>query len=108
MNKLSRAGFIKPCIHPEWLSNIVPVKKKNGQIRCCIDFRDVNQACPKDDFPLPNLNTLVDVIAGHEMFSFMDGFSEYNQIKMAKEDAEKTAFRTPFGNFYYIVMPFGL
>ncbi|KAL5576142.1 hypothetical protein UlMin_017841 [Ulmus minor] len=82
--------------------------KKNGTIRCCVDYRDLNRACPKDEFPLPNIDTLIDATAGHEMFSFMDGFSGYNQIKMAPEDAEKTAFRTPFGNFHYVVMPFGL
>ena len=69
--------------HPTWLANIVSIRKKNGQIRICVDFRDLNKACPKDDFPLPNIDTLVDVTAGHELFSFMDGFSGYNQIKMA-------------------------
>ena len=108
IEKLLSAGFIKPIEHPTWLANIVPVRKKNGQIRVCVDFRDLNKACPKDDFPLPNIDTLVDVTAGHELFSFMDGFSGYNQIKMARGDAERTAFRTPVGNFYYTVMPFGL
>ena len=102
------AGFIKPIQHPRWLSNIVPVKKKNSQIRCCVDFRNLNKACPKDEFPLPNIDLLIDSAAGSSMFSFMDGFSGYNQIKIAPKDAEKTAFRTPMGNFYYIVMPFGL
>uniref|UniRef100_A0A2N9HW49 Integrase catalytic domain-containing protein n=1 Tax=Fagus sylvatica TaxID=28930 RepID=A0A2N9HW49_FAGSY len=95
-------------VHPRWLSNIVPVKKKNGQIRCCVDFRNLNKACPKDEFPLPNMDLLIDSAAGHAMFSFMDGFSGYNQIRMSTRDAEKTAFRTPIGNFYYTVMPFGL
>uniref|UniRef100_A0A2N9GAJ7 RNA-directed DNA polymerase n=1 Tax=Fagus sylvatica TaxID=28930 RepID=A0A2N9GAJ7_FAGSY len=93
-------------VHPRWLSNIVPVKKKNGQIRCCVDFRNLNKACPKDEFPLPNMDLLIDSAAGHAMFSFMDGFSGYNQIRMSTRDAEKTAFRTPIGNFYYTVMPF--
>ena len=84
------------------------VKKKNGQIRCCVDYRDLNKACPKDEFLLPNLDTLIDAMTSHEMFSFMDGLSGYNQIRMASEDTEKTAFRTPFRNFYYVVMPFGL
>jgi hypothetical protein len=108
VQKLLSAGFIKPIQHPRWLSNIVPVKKKNGQIRCCVDFRDLNKACPKDEFPLPNMDLLIDSTAGHAMFSFMDGFSGYNQILMSPKDAEKTAFRTPIGNFYYTVMPFGL
>uniref|UniRef100_A0A2N9FRS5 Uncharacterized protein n=1 Tax=Fagus sylvatica TaxID=28930 RepID=A0A2N9FRS5_FAGSY len=108
VKKLLAAGFIKPIQHPRWLSNIVPVKKKNGQIRCCVDFRNLNKACPKDEFPLPNMDLLIDSAAGHAMFSFMDGFSGYNQIRMSTRDAEKTAFRTPIGNFYYTVMPFGL
>ncbi|XP_062119380.1 uncharacterized protein LOC133833141 [Humulus lupulus] len=108
IEKLLKAGFIRTCKHPIWLANIVPVKKKNGKIRICVDYRDLNRACPKDDFPLPNLDTLIDATSNCEMFSFMDGFSGYNQIQMAQGDAEKTAFRTPFGNFYYSVMPFGL
>lgn len=108
IEKLQQAGFIRPIQYPTWLANIVPVKKKNGQIRVCVDFRDLNKSCPKDEFPLPHIDTLVDATSGHQMFSFMDGFSGYNQIKMAEEDAEKTAFRTPLGNFFYTVMPFGL
>jgi ribonuclease HI len=108
VKKLLAAGFIKLIQHPRWLSNIVPVKKKNGQIRCCVDFRNLNKACPKDEFPLPNMDLLVDSAAGHAMFSFMDGFSGYNQIRMSTKDVEKTAFRTPIGNFYYTVMPFSL
>ena len=73
-----------------------------------MDFRDLNKACPKDDFPLPNLDMLVDTTANHEMFSFMDDFSGYNQIKMYPKDAKMIAFRTQFGNFYYRVMTFGL
>uniref|UniRef100_A0A2N9I4R3 Integrase catalytic domain-containing protein n=2 Tax=Pentapetalae TaxID=1437201 RepID=A0A2N9I4R3_FAGSY len=108
VKKLLSAGFIKLIQHLRWLSNIVPVKKKNGQIRCCVDFRDLNKACPKDEFPLPNMDLLIDSATGHAMFSFMDGFSGYNQILMSPNDAEKTAFYTPIGNFYYTVMPFGL
>uniref|UniRef100_A0A2N9G4I2 Integrase catalytic domain-containing protein n=1 Tax=Fagus sylvatica TaxID=28930 RepID=A0A2N9G4I2_FAGSY len=108
VKKLLSANFIKPIQHPQWLSNIVPVKKKNGQIRCCVDFRNLNKACPKDEFSLPNMDLLIDSAAGHAMFSFMDGFSGYNQIFMSSKDAEKTLFRTPIGNFYYTVMPFGL
>ncbi|KAM1018797.1 hypothetical protein ACFX2C_040378 [Malus domestica] len=91
-----------------WLASIVPVKKKNGQIRVCIDFRDLNDACPKDEFPLPITELLVDATTGFEALSFMDGFSGYNQIKMAPEDEELTAFRTPKGIYCYTVMSFGL
>ena len=100
VQKLLAAGFIKPIQHPSWLSNIVPVKKKNGQIKCCVDFRNLNKAYPKDEFPLPNMDLLIDSTAGSTMFSFMDGFSGYNQIRIAPKDAKKTAFRTPMGNFY--------
>ena len=90
------------------MSNIVPVKKKNGQIRCCVDYRNLNKACPKDEFLLPNMDLLIDFAVGSVMFSFMDGFSGYNKIRMVPKDVEKIAFRTPIGNFYYTVMPFGL
>ena len=73
-----------------------------------MDFKNLNRACPKDEFPLPNMDLLIDSAAGSAMFSFMDGFSGYIQIKMALRDAEKTAFRTPMGNFYYTMMSFGL
>ena len=108
VQKLLAARFIKPIQHPCWLSKIVPVKKKNGQIRCCVDFRNLNRVYPKDEFSLPNRDLLIDSMAGNVMFSFIDGFSGYNQIRMASRDAEKIAFRTPMGNFYYTVMPFGL
>ena len=73
-----------------------------------MDFFNLNKACPKEEFPLPNIDLLVDSAAGSSMFSFMDGYSGYNQIRMAAKDAEKIAFRTPIGNFYYTVMPFDL
>ena len=100
VQKLLAAGFIKPIQHPRWLSNIVLVKKKNGQIRCCVDFRNLNKVCSKDEFPLPNMDLLIDSTARSAMFSFMDGFNGYNQIRMASKDAKKTAFRTPMSNFY--------
>ena len=86
----------------------MPVKKKNGQIRCCVDFRNLNRVCPKDEFLLPNMDVLIDSVVGNAMFSFMDGFSGYNQIRVVPRDAKKTAFKTPIGNFYYTVMPIGL
>ena len=74
----------------------------------CIDFTDLNQACPKDSFPLPRIDQLVDSTAGHKLLTFMDAFSGYNQILMAEEDQEKTAFVTSQGLYCYRVMPFGL
>ena len=95
VQKLHVASFVKPIEHLKWLSNIVPIKKKNEQIRCCVDFRNLNKACPKDEFPLPNMDMLIDSATEHAMFSFIDGFSGYNQIRMSPKDAAKTAFRTP-------------
>ena len=108
VQKLLAVGFIKPIQHSRWLSNIVSVKKKSSQIRCCVDFRNLNKVCLKDEFPLPNMDLLIDSATRSAMFSFMDSFSRYNQIKMALKDVEKTAFRTPMSNFYYTAMPFGL
>ncbi|GAU51766.1 hypothetical protein TSUD_415550 [Trifolium subterraneum] len=102
------AGFLITSEYPQWLANIVPVPKKDGKVRMCVDYRDLNKASPKDDFPLPHIDVLVDNTAKSKIFSFMDGFSGYNQIKMAVEDREKTAFITPWGTFCYKVMPFGL
>ena len=78
----------------EWLSNVIPVPKKDGMVRVCVDFRDLNKASPKDDFPLPHIDMLVDSTTGYPMLSFMDRFSGYNQILMAPEDMEKTSFIT--------------
>ena len=78
VQKLLAASFIKPIQHPRWLSNIVPVKKKNGQIRWCVDFRNLNWACPKDKFPLPNMDLLIDSATRNVMFSFMNEFNGYN------------------------------
>ena len=94
--------------YPEWSANVVLVLKKDGKVRMCVDFRDLNKANLKDDFPLPHINVLVDNTASHAFLSFMDGFSGYNQIKMAPKDMEKTSFITPLGTYCYKVMPFGL
>ncbi len=84
------------------------MRKKNGQIRICIDFRDLNLACPKDDFPLPIIELMVDAKMGIEALSFIDGFFDYNQIRIDLKDEELTTFRTPKGIYSYKVMPFGL
>ena len=92
----------------EWIANVVPVPKKDGKLRICVDFRDLNKACPKDDFPLPHIDVIMDNIVSGALMSFMDGFSGYNQIKMAPRDMTKTTFTTEWGIYCYIVMPFGL
>lgn len=108
LQKLLDVGFIRPMDYAEWISNLVPVSKLDGNVGIYTDFRDLNKACPKDDFPLPNIDIIVDLIGGHEILSLMDGFLGYNQIKIAPEDQIKTAFTCPWGTFCLNVMPFGL
>jgi hypothetical protein len=108
VEKLLRAGFIYAIPLTEWVSNIVPVNKKQGTIRVCVDYRDINRACPKDNFPTPFIDQLIDDCAGSEIYSFMDGFSGYNQINIAPADQHKTAFICPWGTFAYKKLPFGL
>ena len=108
VKKQFHAGFLAMARYPEWVANIMPVPKKDGKIQMCVDYRDLNRASPKDNFPLPHIDALVDNTTNFALFSFMDGFSGYNQIKMAPEDMEKTMFVTLWGMFYYKVMSFGL
>ena len=86
VGKLLQAGAIREVEYPEWLANVVLVKKANGKWRLCIDFTDINKACPKDSFPLPRIDLIVDATTGHELLSFMDAFSGYNQISMDPDD----------------------
>ena len=110
IEKMLDAGFIRPCRYAEWISSVVPVQKKDGRWRVCVDFRDLNRATPKDEYPMPVAETLINATAGHKMMSFMDGNAGYNQIFKAPEDVNKTAFRVPgaVGLFEYLVMTFGL
>ncbi|CAJ2647353.1 unnamed protein product [Trifolium pratense] len=105
---LLEANFISEARYTTWLSNVVLVKKSNGKWRMCCDYTDLNRACPKDSYPLPCIDRLVDNSSGFKLLSFMDAYSGYNQIPMAVADREKTAFMTESGNYYYKVMPFGL
>ena len=82
--KLLEAKIIWSIDYSEWISNMVPITKPSGDIKICSDFRDLKKACPKDDFPLPNINMIVDLTVGHELLSLMDGFSRYNQIHISK------------------------
>ena len=106
VQKLMAAKFIREVYYPEWLANVVMVEKADDKWRMCVDFTDLNRACPKDSYPLPRIDQLVDSTAGHKLLSFMDAFSGYNQIRMDGSDQEKTSFVT--GLFCYEVMPFGL
>ena len=94
VNKLLATNFIKEVYYLEWLANVVMVKKANGKWRMCVDFMDLNNACLKDNFPLPRIDQLMDSIAEHKLLTFMDAFSEYNQIQMVEEDQEMMAFIT--------------
>ncbi|KAK4403112.1 Transposon Ty3-G Gag-Pol polyprotein [Sesamum angolense] len=108
VEKLLRIDYIRPVQYPEWLANVVLVPKPNGKWRMCIDFTDLNKACPKDSYPLPRIDALIDSTSGCELMSFLDAFQGYNQIRLAHDDQEKTSFLTDQGIFCYNVMPFGL
>ncbi|CAL1353738.1 unnamed protein product [Linum trigynum] len=108
VDKLLEAGFVEEARYITWLSNVVFVPKPSGDWRMCVDFTNLNRACPTDAYPMPRIDLLVDATAYHEALSFFDMFSGYHQIPMTEEDRAKTAFMTPFGNFCYKVMAFGL
>jgi hypothetical protein len=102
--------FIRSCRYVEWISSIVPAQKKDGRWWFCVDFRDLNRATLKDEYPMPVAETLIDAAASNKILSFMDGNLGYNQIFMAPEDIHKSAFRVPgvVGLFEYVVMTFRL
>ncbi|XP_021716730.1 ruvB-like helicase 1 [Chenopodium quinoa] len=87
---------------------MVSVPKKDGRVRLCVDYRDLNMVSPKDDFPLPHIDISVDNTANHALLSFIDGYAGYNKILMAKQDMEKTTFLMPWGTYCYTLIPFGL
>ena len=101
VEKLLKAGFIYPIALTEWVSNPVPIDEKQGTIHICTDFRYLNKAYPKDNYPMPFIDQIIDACAGSEVFSFMDGFSGYNQIQIKSEDQHKTTFICPWGTFCY-------
>ena len=110
INRLREAGFIKEIFtEATWVANPVLVPKKNTKVlRMCVDFTCLNKHCPKDHFPLPRIDQIIDSTAGCERLSFLDAYSGYNQIRLKEEDEVKTAFITPYGVFSYRTMPFGL
>ncbi|KAL0312818.1 UNVERIFIED_CONTAM: Transposon Ty3-G Gag-Pol polyprotein [Sesamum radiatum] len=89
VGKLLKINYIRPVQYPEWLANVVLVPKANGKWRMCVDFTDLNKACPKDSYPLPRIDALIDSTSGCELMSFLDAFQGYNQIRLADEDREK-------------------
>ncbi|GKV15552.1 hypothetical protein SLEP1_g26334 [Rubroshorea leprosula] len=109
IQKLLQAGFIKRVKYSEWVSNPVLVKKPNGKWRMCIDFTNLNEACPKDPHPLPNVKKLVEPVAGHERMSFLDASSGYHQVQLLLDDQEKIAFYAESGKFLgYVVSKKGI
>ena len=97
VEKLKDAKVIWEVVHADWLSNMVVIPKHTGGGRLYIDYSDLNKACPKDPYPLPHIDQIMDSTAGCDLLCFLDAFSGYHQIKMAKEDEEKTTFLTPCG-----------
>ncbi|XP_075504382.1 uncharacterized protein LOC142541807 [Primulina tabacum] len=108
VKEMLKPGHIREVQFPTWLSNVVLVPKATGKWRMCVDFRYLNKACPKDCYPLPRIDQLVDSTSGFELLSFMDAYQGYHQIPMAREDQDKASFITSGGTFCYVVMPFGL
>jgi hypothetical protein len=108
VKRLLSVGVIREVTYPEWLANTVMVKKANGKWRMCIDFTDLNKACPKDEFPLPRIDSLVDATATSELMSLLDCYSGYHQIWMKKGNEPKTSFITPSGTYCYLRMLEGL
>jgi hypothetical protein len=102
VHRLLEARFIEPIAYPTWLANVVMVQKKSGKWRMCIDFTNLDKACPKDNFPLPRIDKIVDSAAGCEVMSVLDCFSGYHQIYMKEEDKASTSFITPFGMYFFV------
>ena len=107
VDKLLACDFIKESFYPFWLANPVLVKKPNGKWKAYVDFIDLNKACLKDSFSLPRIDQLVDATLVHQLLSFMDAYSGYNQVTMHVLDQEHTSFIMDHYLYYYKVMPFG-
>ena len=108
LNKLLASKIVFPIRHTQWVANLVPVRKKNEDIRLCVDFRNLNKSSEKDNYPVPPMEQILQKVSGSEILSLLDGFSGYNQILVSPDDQLKTAFRTPWGTYAYRKMPFGL
>ncbi|KAI5338103.1 hypothetical protein L3X38_017374 [Prunus dulcis] len=102
IDKLLAASFIEEAFYSEWVINVIPVAKKDqGKWRMCVDHTDLNKACPKDNFPLPKIDQLIDSTSSNQLLSFMDAYSVYNQIMMHEEDKAKTYFIIERGAYCY-------
>ena len=103
-----KSGFIRPVDYPTWLANPVLVRIPDGSWRMCVDYTSLYKACPKDEYPMPRIDQIVDSTSACELLCFLDAYSGYQQINISIEDEEATLFITPFGIFCYVKMPFGL
>ena len=108
IQKLLNAKIIIPLRYSKWIANLVIVRSKNGVIRLYNDFRNLNKCSKKDNYPLHNMEHLLQRVSGASVMSFLDGLSGYNLVSVHPDDQEKTTFTTPWGNFMYVKMPFGI
>jgi hypothetical protein len=108
VKKLLDAKIIVPLRYSDWIEKMVPVRKNNGEIRLCVDFRNLNRCSWKDNYPLPKMEHILQRVVGSSKMSMIDGFFGYNQVVVHLDDMEKTAFKTPWDTFMYSRMPFGL
>jgi hypothetical protein len=109
LSKLLKGGFVKEVIHTKWVANPILVPKKNTKIlRMCVDYTNLNKVCPKDPFPLPRIDQVIDSTAGLELLCFLDAYSGYHQIKMKESDQLAPSFVTPYDMYCYVTMPFDL
>lgn len=108
LSKLIESNIIFPIKHSSWLENLFPIRKKNGEISLCVDFRDLNQASLKDHHPLHSMEQILSKVSGLERFSFLDGFFGYNQVLVKEANRYKSTFTTRWGTYAYSKMPFGL
>ena len=108
IKKMYESKIIVPLRYYKWVSNIVPTRKKTGEIRLCIDFRNLNKVSLKDNYPLPKMDHILQRVVGSSKISLLDVFLGYNQVLVHPDDQDKTTFTTPWGTFMYVKMPFGL
>ena len=107
MEELENKGFVKPSTSP-WGAPVLFVKKKDGSLRLCTDYRELNKVTIRNQYPLPWINDLFDQLQGVRVFSKIDMRSGYHQLKIWSEDVPKTAFRKRYGHYEFLIMPFGL
>ena len=108
VNEMVEAGILREVKYQTWVANPVMVKKPDGSWRLCVDFKDINKACPKDNYPLPEIDWKVESLDGFKLKCFLDAYKGYHQISMKKMDEDKTAFHTDQGIYCFKKMPFGL